>query len=456
MAGFDFASLTAEVGADEPCGPDLDLAGDPDFLNCVAQAEGLLPSSFFTRDGDGNLIPFDRNSIDIPAQLKVLDRLLETTRDYRLLTLYVRFLALNRDLAGVSDCMGAIAALSIERWDDVHPKGEGGDYGFRAAILQALDDMPTVVLPLQHVPLALSRRSGTVTFRTVMIAKGDAKGRPEDPVLDEAALERILTEEELDKLQATRERWSKIGAAADAIRLASIEKAGFDQAVTLDRLPDLVRKVLAVLDPILVKRDPTAVQDAGAATEEVGADPARPAAPAQSPAGAIDSTAAAVRALAAAGAYFSRSEPSNPAALIVRQAQDLIGKSFVDVLRTLVPRYAEDAKIAVGPDGILELTYQHLSTSNDAIASGRETAASEPGADEPQEGATSPAEAETLFQATSRQQASSLLDQIGAFFRRSEPSSPIPLLIDRARSLLDRDFAAILRDVLPDLVRRSN
>lgn len=94
MAGQDFAALTRPVSADNPCGPDLDLAGDPDFANFVARAEGLFPASFFTRDDEGRLQPFDRTKIDFAAEFRVLDTLLETTRDLRLLTIYARLLSL--------------------------------------------------------------------------------------------------------------------------------------------------------------------------------------------------------------------------------------------------------------------------------------------------------------------------------------------------------------------------
>ena len=41
------ALLCAPVADGEPCGPDLELAGDADYLNFFAQVEGILPGSFF-------------------------------------------------------------------------------------------------------------------------------------------------------------------------------------------------------------------------------------------------------------------------------------------------------------------------------------------------------------------------------------------------------------------------
>jgi type VI secretion system protein ImpA len=42
-----------------------------------------------------------------------------------------------------------------------------------------------------------------------------------------------------------------------------------------------------------------------------------------------------------------------------------------------------------------------------------------------------------------------LLDLVQRYFRHSEPSSPVPMLCQRARALAERDFMGVLRDVLP-------
>lgn len=51
---------------------------------------------------------------------------------------------------------------------------------------------------------------------------------------------------------------------------------------------------------------------------------------------------------------------------------------------------------------------------------------------------------------TSRADALRLLDLACAYYERNEPSSPLPLLIARARRLADKSFLEILRDMAPD------
>lgn len=52
----------------------------------------------------------------------------------------------------------------------------------------------------------------------------------------------------------------------------------------------------------------------------------------------------------------------------------------------------------------------------------------------------------------SRQDAIRALDAVADFFRRTEPSSPIPLLLERAQRLVSKNFLEVLADVAPDSV----
>jgi type VI secretion system protein ImpA len=68
----------------------------------------------------------------------------------------------------------------------------------------------------------------------------------------------------------------------------------------------------------------------------------------------------------------------------------------------------------------------------------------QPGNSPPHEAAGRP-----RYRVESRSQAIALLEQVQRFFRRAEPSSPVPMLCERARALAERDFMGVLKDVLP-------
>jgi type VI secretion system protein ImpA len=51
---------------------------------------------------------------------------------------------------------------------------------------------------------------------------------------------------------------------------------------------------------------------------------------------------------------------------------------------------------------------------------------------------------------TSREEIARMLDKACEYFHRYEPSSPVPLLLERAKRLMSKDFIEILRDLAPD------
>lgn len=55
----------------------------------------------------------------------------------------------------------------------------------------------------------------------------------------------------------------------------------------------------------------------------------------------------------------------------------------------------------------------------------------------------------------SRQDAIRALDAVAAFFRQNEPSSPIPLFVERAKRLVAKDFLEVLADVVPDAISQA-
>ena len=55
----------------------------------------------------------------------------------------------------------------------------------------------------------------------------------------------------------------------------------------------------------------------------------------------------------------------------------------------------------------------------------------------------------------SRQDAIRVLDAVAEFFKRTEPSSPIPLFLARAKRLVSKDFLEVLEDIVPDAVAQA-
>jgi type VI secretion system protein ImpA len=75
------------------------------------------------------------------------------------------------------------------------------------------------------------------------------------------------------------------------------------------------------------------------------------------------------------------------------------------------------------------------------------------GADQAGEG--TPAETGFSGSIRSRDEAVRALAAVAAFFRTNEPSSPVPLLCDRASRLVSRGFLEVLEEIAPDAVKQA-
>ncbi|HXW72966.1 MAG TPA: type VI secretion system ImpA family N-terminal domain-containing protein [Methylocella sp.] len=432
MTNLSLDTLTAPISAADSCGPDLDVVGDAGYLTFMAAAEGLLPATFYYPKSHGDPSrrdkPFDRSTVDFASQYEVIANLGKRTRDLRVLVLLAKFRVLDRSLSGFIDAIDAVAVLLEQYWDTVHPRGEDGDFTIRLVTLQSLDDMVPVILPLHYVPLFEDKRAGAVTYRSHLLAEGEVTPRGDEDKLDLSLIKNAFAEAALPILVERRDQFKRLSSALARIKDAFAKNGGRTEAIAFDRLTPLVEKIRALLESHVAMREPSAAEAAPPAgpSEEGAGDGA----PAAAQAGDIANFADAAAALAAVAAYYARYEPSNPALLLVRQAEQLIGKSFFDAIRLLVPAHADEIKVQIGKVHGFDLPLERLA----------ELA--------PAEG-ISDGTTEKTFTATTREAALRLLSDVASFYRAAEPSSPVAYLIERARALTGKDFLGLLKDMLP-------
>ena len=450
MADIELSRLVEPLSATEPCGPDLELADDDQYLNATVTIETVLPPEYFVfSDYIGARQPFDQDrryaDLDIGAQIRAVGKLIERTHDIRLDVLLAKLFVLAKDLAGAEACVSAVAVLLETYWDDVHPRIEDGEETFRREVLQRLDDT-LFVTALQHVPLFVSKRHGAVTWHkyTGELRKTGAN------LEDVTDFDRSLAEEGQTELSAVLPSRDELARARD--RLSGFVKAlARIRAVCADRMRDgppsfpaiqhlvgqlqrFVDKIFKLVEGTVVRLDPSAALEQPVETASGGGVVAVQ--PARSRTG-LGSLAEARTALASATAYFDAHEPSNPGLLLLKQAQSLIGKSFFQAMQVLLPDHAAKAMIEVGSAKTFALPVARLAEM-DGTGDGEAVS----------EAARSPA-------VETREEAVALLDQVGAYFRRAEPSSPIPMLTDGARGLAGKDFMTLLGDILPKDVLKA-
>ncbi len=427
----------AALSDGDPCGPDLEAEADGAYLTCVTRVRGELPFSYFDY-----LFPEreeDRVRIDTALDLADLDKLGARTHDLRLWSLRARLQILARDLAGFGESVEAVADLLERFWGEVHPRPEGASVDLRRLELDALD-APTVVFPLQYTPVCVSRRIGKVSWRLWLFAQKSAKPRPGEDAHSVTAVLDALRDADPDDLAASRAGLARLVTALTRIRAVWQERAG--EGPPLGKLTDLATAIRGWLEGAPGE----AARPAAAAPAPDGkAGPREAPAPEAAPDIATEPVAGA--ALAAVAAYYRGREPSSPALPLVEQALHLRGKSFFEALEVLLPDHARQASFRIGTQWVFDLSVQQVAGLDRGEAAPPEAGA-KPG------GWFGPAASKPPAVA-SREAALGAMAAVAAFYRANEPSSPVPLLLDRAAALAERDFLSLLRDVLPKSALRD-
>lgn len=439
MATVDFEALKTALSDEEPCGPDLDMSFDDDYMNFVANLEGLLPTTFFS---EGLPFAFDASLIDVEQQRGKCLELLQRTHDLRLLILLARLYVLDRDLTNFANSVDVMASLLEQFWGPVHPQAEDGRYAMRSAILGVLDE-PTIVFSLQYCRLCETRRQGPVSFRSYLYAIREAEPRTGEEIPTESTLVQAIRDSE-DQITATRASLDLLRASLQRINVAWTTNADILSSPKLSNVAGVVARIIAFIELAF----PPVAAPSGADTE-AGTDDAL----ADHRSARVASASDAVQALKTATDYFVLREPSSPVLPLIVQAQQLLGKSFPEILQVLLPDQVSYASYQIGGRQFFQLPLERLPSFETSSSTYAQAENGQDGAwtsGEETDDGTSPAPPKAQFVAQTRGQALGLLEDVSGYLKTNEPGSPIPWLIERARALAERDFLSILRALLPE------
>lgn len=433
-------SLLQPISESDPCGPDLVAEFDGEFLAFRDRIEAMLPERFagghFIRE-DG--LPFEPREIKIAVETKAIDALLERSRDIRFVLIEARLHLMTGRLQDFADRLDAIAQLLDRHWDDVHPT----DPMSRRAELESFEPPASGPIPLQFVPLVRDKRAGAIRYRDYMIATGESPSPEGESTPDASAILGALADD------ANRTAVDALCGTLDAIKahFATIstlmsERGGSSTVPKISAfLGALARIRTLITEARGEEAEPTEAQPD---TPSIGAGPAP--APASLSALAtipIGSHGEAAAALVAAERYFTRLEPSAPSLLLVHQARTLIGRPLLEGLQALAPELLASAKLGIaGPPGF-ELEGSRLQVLSEAAFADRVELEAEVPSPQADDG--------SRFEAQTRERAAGLIASVEAYFLLAEPSSPVPLLLARARDLLGKDFATLMPQLFPSL-----
>jgi type VI secretion system protein ImpA len=333
MSDIDVDALLAPVTDTAPCGDDLEY--DPAFLALEEAARGKPEQQF----GD-TVIPAQEP--DWRAMHEQALALFARTRDLRVGVHLLRAATRLHGIAGFVPAVKLVHGLLARHWDHVYPvldTADNNDATMRLNALAPLADVATVLADLRAAAIGPAR--GGLTVRRVELALGKGEPRPGDTVIGEGAAVQALADAEA----AAPGLLAGLVAAHDAV--AGIQSVLDTQAGAANG-PDL--RPLRVLTQTVAQAAKRARGDDSAAdpTPTAAADGSAPRA--TSAAGAIVTRDDAIKTLDRVCDWIERSEPTNPAPLLIRRAQRLMTKSFIDIIRDLAPDGLKEVERIAGVD----------------------------------------------------------------------------------------------------------
>jgi type VI secretion system protein ImpA len=416
---FDPETYGTEIAPGAGCGPDL-YDTEPAFAALLDSCEELLPERFSE---------FDRTEIDFTDLFKQMDGFLKQSRDLRLLVILAQFGLLGGQVHTFANAIRIIRKLLENHWDDVHPSDADFGHMERIGALESLNDRPSVILPLEAAPLLKTRRTGPISYRAIQIANGDTTPRPDEHTISLGAIEAALTSGELEQ-DAIEEVLKDLGELPDELQQIAelctekLKASGAKAAPpNYEALSTLLKEMNVELNTRLGRLSPEETEASSAEDDDSNTAEATTPQAAQSE---IKNAAQAKLILDAVEEYFATREPSHPALFLVREARGLVGKSYLDALKILMPRRFDDVSLILGASG-LQLSNDRLVDLNDG-------------------GDRDLGEIDdfTVMVIESRNDAMKGIAAVKGYYTSNEPTSPIPLLLDEAQNMSSGSFAGLL------------
>jgi len=336
---IDVESLLTEISPEAPCGQDLSY--DNSFL--------ALESMLRPQSAD-SVVAGVEETAEEPNWGEVREKsieLLQRSRDLRI-TMYLVLAALKLEgLAGLRDGLGLLRGLLERFWEHLYPQldpDDNHDPLERINILQSLSpatvseqDPMKFKQRLAEVSLCDSAQMGRFSLRDIQLAKGeiavppDEAARIPDMSVIDAAFQDTASDELLAAVQTTEEAIEHLAT----ITAVFSKNASQGQTPDLSDFQSVLGHIHKCLQGYLAKRGyGDVVQESAPTATTAGGEPEKAGV---SLTGEIRSPQEVLLAIEKVCQYFDRHEPSSPVPLLLRRAQRLVSKNFLEVIQDVCP-----------------------------------------------------------------------------------------------------------------------
>jgi type VI secretion system protein ImpA len=318
-----------------PCGEDLEY--DNAFLNLTQAAAGKPETQFAEAE------PPDWRSVRSAAE-----DLFGRTRDLRVALFWARAMLAMEGALSLPDSLRLVHGLLDRFWDGLYPLPDDGDAYAR---VNALNDMCSgggLLGDLRQSLIISSRAIGELRGRDVELALGRIEPREDESPPGRDQVEQMLRDAVAENpalANFAQQSIARLGRINDVMQ----ERVGYGSAPDLQPLIDLLTAVQGLMPrPVAAYDDSAAFDSDTSFSGDVGGGDTNAGRRGSGLGDRIDTREDALRAIDMVCEYLERSEPTSPAQLLLRRAQRLVNKNFLELVRELAPESLNEVARIMG------------------------------------------------------------------------------------------------------------
>ena len=296
-----------------------------------------------------------------PAVQSLAEELMARTRDVRLAVWWTRAKVNQEGVPGFALGLTLISGLLAQFWDSVHPglDTDDGDAFARVNALGALTSLDGLLGDLRQCRVMDDRNLGGLRTRDIEIGLNRIPPRADETPPSMQEIQGMLAEY-AELAGQLRTGCTTCTEKLDAIQSFINDKVGSDSGLALDDMLGMVAAITSALPDESAGSDADSDSygtDSDSTSDDFGSDDDESSSSSssrgrrrESGPGSVNSRQDAVKAIQLVCAYLERSEPTNPAQLLLRRAERLIEKNFLELLRELAPNALAEVAAIMGVD----------------------------------------------------------------------------------------------------------
>lgn len=317
----------------EPCGKDLEYENE--FLELTKAAQGKPETQF----GPGE-------APNWREVREMAEALMERTRDLRVALLWVRACVNLMGFSALPRGLRLLHGLLENFWEQLHPMPDpdDGDPFSRANALAILPEPEGLLGDVRQCVLFSLRGSGELRVRAIAITLGQVAPKEGETVFTKEQLGQMIARA-VEQVAELHDRPQAALAEYQSLVKFMGGKFGVEAMPDIKPLSDLLKGVQSLMPVPVGDAADAGGEGEGEGPSEGGAN-ARP----KAALGSVTTRDDALRAIDLVCDYLERTEPTNPAQLLLRRARKLINHNFLQLIKELAPDALHEAARVMGVD----------------------------------------------------------------------------------------------------------